>query len=424
MRVIGLISGTSVDGIDAALVDISGVGTTIAVDLVAAETYPYPASLRSHILDVCAGKSLSMADFAELDDAIACQFAQAAIQVQATHATADLIGSHGQTVFHKPPQHSPSKKSSCFPASSVPLGYSLQLGRGDLIAHLTGIHTVNNFRAADIAAGGQGAPLVSPVDACLLGHPTLSRCIQNIGGIGNVTYLPASIGQNKLLQTSQCQASQDQQQHQTSSINISSTDTLPGSLSPILGWDTGPGNTLLDLAVHHLSNGTQSYDQDGAWAASGTPCQTLVARWLQQEFFQQPPPKSTGRELFGQAYWKQCWREATEENLSPADLLATLSELTAAAIAHSYRTFLPQMPDQVLVCGGGSRNHYLMQRIQSLLGSSSVLTTDEAGLNADFKEAIAFAVLAYWRIHSFPSNSPAVTGANRLTLLGEIHRVC
>lgn len=427
MRVIGLISGTSVDGIDAALVDIAGEGTAITVDLIAAETYPYPANLRSHILEVCAGKSLSMAEFAELDNAIAYQFAQAALQVQATHNAADLIGSHGQTVFHKPPQRSffqDSPNLSPFP-SSFPLGYSLQLGRGDLIAHLTGTSTVSNFRAADIAAGGQGAPLVSPVDACLLGHPTLSRCIQNIGGIGNVTHLPAHLPRDNHLQTNQYQESQYQKsqyhggQYQTSTA--STTDTLSTSPSRILGWDTGPGNALLDLAVYHLSDGTQSYDQDGAWAASGTPCQAFVDRWLQQSFFQQPPPKSTGRELFGQAYWEQCWIETREENLSSADLLATLTELTAAAIAHSYRTFLPQMPDQVLVCGGGSRNRYLMTRIRALLDPVPVLTTDDGGLNADFKEAIAFAVLAYWRMSGFPGNSPEVTGAKRHALLGEIH---
>ncbi len=449
MRVIGLISGTSVDGIDAALVDITGEGSAIKVDLIAAETYPYPANLRSHILEVCAGKPLSMANFAELDNAIACQFAQAALQVQASHAAADLIGSHGQTVFHSPLHHSPSPKTfpgtssgtspktfpeispktslhlSPFPPASAPLGYSLQLGRGDLVAHLTGTPTVSNFRAADIAAGGQGAPLVSPVDACLLGHPSLSRCIQNIGGIGNVTYLPAYSNREQSSQNHYSQNCHPQNyQHQENQPQTSSASAVAGfSVSPcrILGWDTGPGNALLDLAVHHLSDGTQAYDQDGDWAASGTPCQALVDRWLQQSFFQQPPPKSTGRELFGQAYWEQCWKETQGENFSPADLLATLTELTAAAIAHSYRTFLPQMPDQVLVCGGGSRNRYLMTRIRALLNPISVLTTDDAGLNADFKEAIAFAVLAYWRMNGVPGNSPEVTGAKQHALLGEIH---
>jgi anhydro-N-acetylmuramic acid kinase len=375
MLVIGLISGTSVDGIDAALVEFSGSTEDLQVNLLAGETYAYAPELRSQILAVCGGATLSMAAFAALDDAIAQSFAQAAVAIQAGHPTANLIGSHGQTVYHRPP--------------ATHLGYSLQLGRGDLIADLTQITTVSNFRAADIAAGGQGAPLVPPVDACLLGHPTQSRCVQNIGGIGNVTYLPAQKG-----------AVLD---------------------SAVVGWDTGPGNALLDLAVYQLSNGAQTFDQDGAWAAQGTPCQMLIEQWLQQDFFHQPPPKSTGRELFGVEYLQQCLLEAEPYRLEPADILATLTELTAASIAHSYRQFLPQIPDQVLLCGGGSRNPYLKQRIQANLVNSAVYTTDEMGLNADFKEAIAFAVLAYWRHHNIPRNLPEVTGARRSVLLGEIH---
>jgi anhydro-N-acetylmuramic acid kinase len=369
-RVIGLISGTSVDGIDAALVELSGSTQDLSVQLLAGETYPYPPDLRSQLLAVCGGAPLSMADFAELDDAIAQAFAAAAIDLQVNQPPADLIGSHGQTVFHRPP--------------AAGLGYSLQLGRGALIAALTGIPTVSNFRAADIAAGGQGAPMVPPVDACLLRHPSRDRCIQNLGGIGNVTYLPAAS-------------------------------------TKVLGWDTGPANALLDLAVQRLSDGKLRFDRNGDWAAQGTVCQPLVMQWLQQEFFQAPPPKSTGRELFSPDYLDQCWAEAAP--LSAADLLATLTELTAASIAHSYQTFLPRLPDEVLLCGGGSRNLYLKQRIQVNLDSTQVLTTDEAGLNSDYKEAIAFAVLAYWRMLGIPGNLPEVTGSSQSAILGEIHLV-
>ena len=375
-HIIGLISGTSVDGIDAALVEISGTTTDLAITLLAGETYPYPDALRSQILSVCAGEPLAMSDFAALDDAIAQVFAEAAIAIQANQPPADLIGSHGQTVFHRPP--------------IAKLGYSLQLGRGELIAHLTGIPTVSNFRAADIAAGGQGAPLVSPVDAFLLRHPSRDRCIQNLGGIGNVTYLPAA-------------------------------SPLVGS--KVLGWDTGPANALMDLATQQLSDGRLSFDRNGDWAAQGTPCQPLVEHWLQQDFFHQPPPKSTGRELFSPAYLADCLADAVPYNLSAADILATLTELTAASIAHSYRTFLPRLPDQVLLCGGGSRNLYLKQRLQVNLPSAEVITTDEAGLNSDYKEAIAFAVLAYWRSLGIPGNLPEVTGASQFALLGEIHLV-
>jgi anhydro-N-acetylmuramic acid kinase len=388
-RVIGLISGTSVDGIDAALVDISGTDLDIHVKLVAGATYPYPTDVRERILAVCAGAAISMVELAELDDAIALAFAQAAQNIQIGHEGASLIGSHGQTVYHRPP-HGRWGEGESGGQGRNKIGYTLQLGRGAVIAYLTGMTTVSNFRVADIAAGGHGAPLVSRLDAALLSHPQEARCIQNIGGIGNVTYIPPR---------------------------------RDNWLEKILAWDTGPGNSLLDLAVSHLTNGTKTYDENGSWAASGTPCAPLVEQWLSQDYFHLPPPKSTGRELFGVSYLEQCLQDAEASQLSPEDLLATLTELTAASIVHSYQTFLPQMPQQVVLCGGGSRNLYLKQRLQLLLPSVPVVTTDEVGLSADFKEAIAFAVLAYWRQSNTPGNLPTATGANQEVLLGEVHPV-
>lgn len=378
MLVVGLISGTSVDGIDAALVDISGTDTDIKIEFLAGETYSYPAPLKQQILAVCAGEPISLPELAQLDDAIAQVFAQAAQNIQNGHKPA-LIGSHGQTVYHRPPQRRGEK-----------LGYSFQLGRGAVIAKLTKTPTVSNFRAGDIAAGGHGAPLVSRIDTFVLSDPHESRCVQNIGGIGNVTYLPAQ--------------------------------SSPNWLEKILGWDTGPGNTLLDLAVQHLTSGTQSYDMDGNWAASGTPCTPLVEKWLNQDYFQQPPPKSTGRELFGWDYVQECLADTTALNLSAADILATLTELTVASIVHSYRTFLPKLPDRIFLCGGGSRNLYLKHRLQMHLEPVPVSTTNTAGLDADFKEAIAFAVLAYWRHLNLPGNLPQVTGAIQEVLLGDVHQ--
>lgn len=375
-RVIGLMSGTSVDGIDAALVEISGRDWDLQVKLLAGETYPYPHQLRENILEIGAGAAVPMAELAAIDDAIAHNFAQAAQNIQVGHPPASLIGSHGQTVYHRPRQN-PGE-----------LGYSCQLGRGALIAHLTGITTVSNFRIGDIAAHGHGAPLVPRVDAYLLSDIQEDRCIQNIGGIGNVTYLPAR-----------------------------GDDWL----SQIRGWDTGPGNSLLDLAVKYFTNGTKTYDENGAWSASGTPCQSLVEQWLQQEYFHLPPPKSTGRELFGVNYLNQCLEDAQTYQLNPADFLATITELTAVSIVHSYETFLPRRPHKVILCGGGSRNIYLKYRLQLFLGEVPVSTTDEFSLSASFKEAIAFAVLAYWRNLCIPGNLPAVTGASQEVLLGEIH---
>jgi len=378
-KVIGLMSGTSVDGIDAVLVELTGTQVDLKVNLLAGATYPYPDTLRSAILAVCGGASLTLEALTRLDDAIAQALGQAALAIQTGFSPADLIGSHGQTVYHRPPEGNTQ-------------GYSIQLGRGEAIAQLTGIPTISNFRAADIAAGGHGAPLVSRVDAYMLGHDNQTCCVQNIGGISNVTFLPARNGHGSL---------GDWENH-------------------ILGWDTGPGNMLLDLAVHHFSQGAMTYDRDGAWAAQGRPHLPLVWDWLAHPFFQTPPPKSTGREVFGEVYWQACLAATQSENLGPADVLATLTEFTALAIVESYRHFLPQLPNQVLLCGGGCHNHYLQARLQTHLNPIPVEATDRFGLNADFKEAIAFAILAYWHQHKLPGNLPRVTGAKQAMLLGEI----
>ncbi|MEM8804921.1 MAG: anhydro-N-acetylmuramic acid kinase [Cyanobacteria bacterium P01_G01_bin.38] len=379
MKIIGLMSGTSVDGVDAALVEVIGQGYDIQVDLLAATTQAYSEDMRSHILSICSGQPLSVAQLAALDDRIALAFAQVAQTLIAEDSVIDLIASHGQTVYHRPPVGN--------------LGYSLQLGRGALIAQQTGLSTVSNFRAADLAYGGQGAPLVPPVDACLLSHPQRHRCVQNIGGIGNVAYLPAW-----------------------------DKSTRSGFPDGIKGWDTGPGNALIDWAVTQFTQGAQTYDADGQWAAQGNADDSLVEQWLQQPFFRQPPPKSTGRELFGAQYAQHCWQMAQAQQLGQADFIATLTELTAASIAQSYRQFLPQLPDEVLVGGGGSRNRALLQRLRAHLPNIPVSATDDIGLSADYKEAIAFAVLGFWRTHQIPGNLPSATGASRFCLLGDIHR--
>jgi anhydro-N-acetylmuramic acid kinase len=378
MRVIGLMSGTSVDGIDAALVEMSGTTLDLRVELLAGATYPYPENLRSQILAVCGGAKLSMLELAELDDAIAICFGRAAIAIQAAREPAQLVGSHGQTVFHRP-------------TTTTQMGYSCQLGRGELITTTCQITTIDNFRAADIAAGGQGAPLVPKPDAYLLSHPHEHRCVQNIGGIGNLTYLPP---------TSQ-----------------------PNWEASVCGWDTGPGNSLLDLAVTQLSQGELTFDRDGAWAATGKVCEPLVQQWLAQAYFRAVPPKSTGRELFGADYLQACIADAATYQLAAADLLATLTELTACSIADSYRRFLPRIPDRVLLCGGGSRNLYLRHRLELQLPDTQVMTTDDAGIDGDYKEAIAFAVLAYWRHLQIPGNLPRATGAKSPVLLGDVHHL-
>ena len=378
MKIIGLMSGTSVDGIDAALVEVTGSGYSIQAELIKGVTYRYPEEMRSRILALCDNKPLTLSEFAAIDDAIAHHCLQAIQALKTDLAAVDLIGSHGQTLHHRPP-------------TQKQLGHTLQMGRGDLIAQATGCATVSNFRVADIALGGQGAPLVPIVDACLLSQTERDVAVQNIGGIGNVTYLPPW---NRSLRA----------------------DPPAG----IKGWDTGPGNALIDGAIARLSQGQKTYDKGGSWAAKGTPNLKLIDQWLQQPFFKQAPPKSTGRELFSADYERRCWQDAQDLSLNDADFLATLTDFTAATIELSYRQFLPHIPKETLIGGGGSRNRYLMQRIQHRLPESEVVSTDEKALDADYKEAIAFAVLAYWRWHDVPGNLPSVTGASRPCLMGEI----
>ncbi len=374
---IGLMSGTSVDGIDAALVEICDRQSHLATNLIAGHTYPYPADLRTEILAVCAGEARSLQQICELDDRIAACFAEAAIAImeKGNYAGAEkpaLIGSHGQTVFHRPP-------------IGNQMGYTVQLGRGAVIAALTGIMTISDFRVADIEASGQGAPLVPMIDALLLSHPTKYRVCQNIGGISNLTYLPPNSIEN-----------QDQ----------------------VFGFDNGTGNVLMDMATQKLFG--ESFDRDGAIARQGQPDLGLIDQWLAQEFFVAAPPKSTGRELFSPNYLDA--RLAECEGLSNYDTLATLTEFTARAIAKSYQDFLPIFPEEVLVSGGGSRNEYLMERLQDLLAPAIVQRTDVYGLSADSKEAIAFAILGYLRIKERSGNLPSVTGAKRSVLLGKIYQ--
>lgn len=401
LTVVGAMSGTSMDGIDVACVAIHPTGEThhpLTLEVLATGGVPYSDSLRQTIFDIAAGEPLPLPELSRVDTAIATAFARAIAEIShssGSQIASDLIGSHGQTVFHQAPlaiANGNQQGRGNQQGHSNQLGHSIQLGRGEQIAALTGIPTVSNFRAADIALNGHGAPLVPRVDALLLQDMREHRCIQNIGGIGNVTYLPPV-----------------------------SPPEDGRSQGQIVGWDTGPGNVLLDLAVARLSSGELSYDRDGQWAAQGNPHVELVDRWLQADFFREPPPKSTGRELFSPSYLDRCWHDCSARALSAADIVATLTDFTAASIVDSYQAFLPTSPDRVAICGGGARNAYLMQRLQDRLGHTPVISTQALGVDPDFKEAIAFAVLAYLRVHHIPGNLPSVTGAVDWCLLGDIH---
>lgn len=370
MKVIGLISGTSVDGIDAAVVDIREIETKITIEFLRGKTFAYDSALRSEIMAVADGKPISCEQMADLDDRIAEAFGFVAQKMKEENETIDLIASHGQTVFHR------------F-ANKESMGYSIQLGRGALIAHLTGITTVSNFRQADINAGGQGAPMVSMLDWLLLTDAKTDRAVQNIGGISNVTFLPAK-----------------------------------GTTAEVIGFDNAPGNVLIDRAAQMLLD--LPYDPEGNNAACGKVDHVLCQAWLDHSFFRLSPPKSTGRELFNHHFLLACWQQAKESGLTIEDFLATLTELTVRGILDSYDRFLPRLPGEIILCGGGTRNLYLTRRLTELAYPMQIQTTDRYGIPSDYKEAIAFALLGYLRINDRPGNIISVTGAKRSLPLGDI----
>ncbi len=366
-------SGTSLDGIDAALVEIVPTDEQPAISTLATLGLPYSVELHERLLNVAEGQPVPVAEVSALHRDVAVAFADCAGQLMAQAGVPageiDCIGSHGQTVHHQPPT------AGC-------VGHTLQLGDGALIAELTGIATVSNFRNRDMAAGGQGAPLVPLVDYLLFSHPERHRCIQNLGGIGNVTFLEAA-----------------------------------GPSEAVLAFDTGPANLLIDGAMG-LVKGV-AYDAGGATASRGTVHPALLESWLADPYFQLPPPKSTGREAFGSARVRRYVQEA--ENLKAEDLLATISELTVQSIVRAYRDFLPHPPDEVFLGGGGVHNLYIRERLALLLAPARVESTSALGIDSDFKEAIAFAVLAWLRCRRLPGNLPSVTGARRAVLLGDLH---
>jgi anhydro-N-acetylmuramic acid kinase len=373
MIVVGLMSGTSADGTDAAVVRLEGAPPALKWEVLGHTHVPHAEALREEIFACVRPESGSVDRLCRLNVALGRAFAAAALQAIADAGLmsqdVDLIGSHGQTLWHEP---------------TGPDASTLQLGDPATIAELTGLPVVSDFRSRDIAAGGQGAPLVAYVDALLLSHPTLTRAAQNIGGIANVTYLPAL--------------------------------DVPGE-GPF-AFDTGPGNMLIDDAVRRASDGAQQFDRDGALAAQGRVDDNLLAALLADDYFTQRPPKTTGRERFGAQLGAEAWAEGLARSLQPSDIVATLTALTATSIAMAYRDFLPGPPDQVIVSGGGARNTTLMAMLRERLPGAEVIASDAVGLGAEAKEAVAFAVLAYESRHRRPGNLPAATGARRPVILG------
>jgi anhydro-N-acetylmuramic acid kinase len=375
--VVGLMSGTSADGTDAALCQLTGAGEGMTARVIGYATTPFARDLRERIF------ALADADTSELSDVdvlVGETFAEATLAVCRAAGVAltdvHLVGSHGQTAAHRP-------------RSAGKLGSTLQIGQAAVIAERTGLPVISDFRVADVAAGGEGAPLVPLTDHLLFRAPGRRRAIQNIGGIANVTLVGATA-------------------------------------DDIVAFDNGPGNMALDAVARAASRGLDGFDVDGRRAARGRIDHELLAELRRHPYLEQRPPKTTGRELFGKSFvypLLDLWRDRAPSapGLSPLDdLLATLTRFTAESIAHSYREHLPAFPDEVYLCGGGAQNPTLAAHLRELCAPAPVRSTEALGVDPKAKEALSFAILANETLFGHAGNVPQVTGAAGPRVLGKI----
>ncbi len=382
--VLGLMSGTSVDGIDVALVRIAPSITENAAHarLEHFASVPFPAAVRAEVLRVAEGTRVATADISQLNFRLGQLFAQAALRVcrqfRVPLRRISLIGSHGQTVFH---QGRPRRFLGANVAST------LQIGEPAIIAALTGITTVGDFRPADMAVGGQGAPLVPFGDYLLYRDARRGRAVLNIGGIANVTIIPKAAAPNS-----------------------------------VLAFDTGPGNMVIDALVHHFTHGRRGYDADARMASRGRLLPALLDTLFREKYLRQRPPKSAGREQYGKSYVQQILAWGRRHRASPEDLVRTATVFTALSISAAlYRWVLPRTPlAQVIVSGGGARNPLLLAQLSAALGGIEVIASEALGLPGDAKEAFIFAILADETVHGRPANLPSATGASRPAILGKI----
>lgn len=376
MRVIGLISGTSMDGIDAAAIDIDRRDDRIAFDLLEFASTPYPDALRAKLDRTECWDALSLAQISSLNFELGDAFSNAALSMLRRVPDAALIGSHGQTVFHEP-----RPDAACGRVAST-----LQLAEPAVIAQRTELTTIADFRVTDVAAGGQGAPLVAFVDYLVMRSANESRTALNIGGIANVTFMPAG-----------CAAQE------------------------VSAFDSGPGNMLLDRAVRTLyPNAATGFDRDGKIAASGSPNAPLLEWLLSEPYFSQAPPKTAGREQFGATFFARAHAKGSAMHCANNDFVATLTELSARAIVDS----VPANCQLLVVSGGGVHNQALMRAIDRSLANRDhpprITRSDEFGFPVDAKEAMAFAILAYEALHGRSNTLPSATGARRPAVMGKI----
>jgi anhydro-N-acetylmuramic acid kinase len=361
---IGLMSGTSMDGIDAALVRLGDR----QCEILATCSHPYPPELRRQLLKMTRGSvGTTLDQLGQLDTAIGACFRDAALAVlsnsNTTPASVTAIGSHGQTIRH-------------LPEDSLP--FTMQVGDPNLIAQGTGITTIADFRRRDLAAGGQGAPLAPAFHEWLFGGHPIDRVVLNLGGFANITILPAD-------------------------------------KRPVTGFDTGPANSLLDAWINR--HRSEPFDSDGQWARSGRASDVLLARLLNDEYFSRPPPKSTGFEYFN-LDWLQ--KRVGGADITAADVQATLLQLSVRTIASAIETHAPSTAE-ILACGGGTHNSEFMRRLAEAVEPITVQSTATCGLDPDWVEAAAFAWLASRTLQGLPGNLPSVTGATRPEVLGGIY---
>jgi anhydro-N-acetylmuramic acid kinase len=379
MRVIGMISGTSADAIEVVVCQISAAPPRLEVSVLAARTVPISMELQRRIHAAATVEGSDVEAISLLDAEIAEAFASAALATVSDMGLRpvdmDLIGSHGQTLWH-----------AVRPDGSV--ASSLQVGNGSRVAERTGITTISDLRSRDIAAGGQGAPIVAYVDWLLSRHESAYRAVQNLGGMGNVAYLPP----------------------------MRDTETPPQA------FDTGPANVLIDVLMTLITDGQRSFDRDGVLAASGTVAEDWVTELLRHAYFEQAPPKTTGRELFSPAMGAELLASGRARGMSDADVVATATAFSADSVVDQYRRFLPVPPDEVIAAGGGTRNPVLMARLAERLPSGTrLLTYEDLGYASHQKEAMAMAVLAYETWHGRPGTLPAFTGVRHPVLMGAIN---
>lgn len=373
---IGLMSGTSVDGVDVAIVSVKGAGETMSYRELAFGNIAISGELRERIFRQFDPGSSSVDALCSLNFELGEMFCKAAESVVKKHgyrvSDIDFVGSHGQTLYHIPVEEAGLVRST------------LQLGEASVIAEKFGCPVVSDFRVRDMAAGGGGAPLVPYVDYLLFRSATENIALQNIGGIGNVTYLPAGCSADK-----------------------------------VVAFDTGPGNMIMDEAMSILTGGQALFDEGGRVAAKGHADETVLRELLANPYFSLAIPKSTGRELFGATYTRELIGRLLSKGLSDADTMATVTKFTAMTIVDQYKRYLGGHVDTLIVSGGGAYNATLLQYLRDL-GSFEVKTQEDYGFSSDSKEAVAFALLANETLFGVPNNLPSATGARKPVVLGKL----